>query len=342
MMALAYLSDEKGVQKEFIVEKRTGMPEFSDIDQLLVEAADKRMDTSHSQDVCAAVFLAYHGTLPNVDRSFRRRLRLLEAALAGLEASQYTWATRVRPALLHLKGCFSAFAGDFRNAQKSFEEAVATLRRDTSSLLWPADPDGIASEGSSVRQIMIATIEVDIGRCSLYQQPPNYPKAKQHLERFITSVPPDTHYFAQAHYELARSLFQEKMESQRTKHSRLGRHAFAIVVERAKCLVESAETMTVNMPILKPLDGDECSMINDVKGLLAMHDFASKSKDKAASSSVPHDACWMCGGKSGGGEKLRLCGGCKVAQYCSKDCQCKHWSHHKRACKAAKKQSNTE
>lgn len=33
---------------------------------------------------------------------------------------------------------------------------------------------------------------------------------------------------------------------------------------------------------------------------------------------------------------LRLCGGCRLSQYCCKDCQIKHWGSHKEFCEAAK------
>ena len=61
--------------------------------------------------------------------------------------------------------------------------------------------------------------------------------------------------------------------------------------------------------------------------------------------------CWLCGiggGKSksslttgasngcSGQEELKKCGACRVARYCSKECQARHWKEggHKRTCKA--------
>lgn len=331
MIALAYLSDEKGVQRALLVDLSTGKPKSTDIDELLIEQATSRFLNS-SRDVCAAVFLAFHGTLPNEDLSFRRRLQLINAALAGLAYSPHQWASRVRPALLSAKGCFCAFAGDFRAAHEAFQEAVKVLRRDPLSSLWPADPNGVASEGTRVRETMIATVEVDVARALLYRKPPNYAKAQQQLQHFIDTVAPDTHYFAQAHYELARSFFQEKIDK-----GRPSRQEFENIAERARQLVASAERKTVDMPILRPLDGTECSMINDVKGLIAMYEVSSKAKGKkkVTSSAVPFDACWMCEFK--GETKLKVCAGCGIAKYCSEYCQRQHWPSHKQACKAVKR-----
>mmetsp|Transcript_4806 Transcript_4806/g.6987 ORF Transcript_4806/g.6987 Transcript_4806/m.6987 type:complete len:301 (-) Transcript_4806:172-1074(-) len=49
-------------------------------------------------------------------------------------------------------------------------------------------------------------------------------------------------------------------------------------------------------------------------------------------------ACIMCGvpnnvQQSEGGKRLRNCSACLNAWYCSKECQKKHWPHHKKLCK---------
>jgi hypothetical protein len=60
------------------------------------------------------------------------------------------------------------------------------------------------------------------------------------------------------------------------------------------------------------------------------------------------DRCWCCGGRDNpsdtsaptgegvtGYSELKRCAACRVARYCSKDCQTKDWKErHKRACKA--------
>ena len=47
------------------------------------------------------------------------------------------------------------------------------------------------------------------------------------------------------------------------------------------------------------------------------------------------EICWRCGKKDGeGGVSLKKCGSCKVARYCNKDCQTKHWKEkHRIVCK---------
>lgn len=42
--------------------------------------------------------------------------------------------------------------------------------------------------------------------------------------------------------------------------------------------------------------------------------------------------CNKCGSE---GRTLKLCSGCKVARYCSKECQIAHWSEHKKMCQYA-------
>ncbi|KAG4423545.1 hypothetical protein IFR04_003368 [Cadophora malorum] len=48
--------------------------------------------------------------------------------------------------------------------------------------------------------------------------------------------------------------------------------------------------------------------------------------------------CDRCGRKSG----VKLCGGCKVIAYCSKECQTESWPGHKKQCKRAKQERAAE
>ncbi|KAJ3483573.1 hypothetical protein NLI96_g6206 [Meripilus lineatus] len=45
-----------------------------------------------------------------------------------------------------------------------------------------------------------------------------------------------------------------------------------------------------------------------------------------------HRVCDQCNAVEQPGSRYRLCGGCMVTQYCSQDCQKKHWPSHKAIC----------
>ena len=52
-------------------------------------------------------------------------------------------------------------------------------------------------------------------------------------------------------------------------------------------------------------------------------------------SCIPSKACAACGSRGAPGSKLRPCGRCKSARYCSEECQAQHWNQggHKDECK---------
>ncbi|OSX58701.1 hypothetical protein POSPLADRAFT_1153063 [Postia placenta MAD-698-R-SB12] len=52
----------------------------------------------------------------------------------------------------------------------------------------------------------------------------------------------------------------------------------------------------------------------------------------------PHESCCGCGGE--GKPKLLLCSGCKMANYCSRECQKENWKSHRSACKLANTSPN--
>ena len=45
------------------------------------------------------------------------------------------------------------------------------------------------------------------------------------------------------------------------------------------------------------------------------------------------DRCFKCGQHPAAGSKLRMCGGCHTAKYCTDLCQRGQWSEHKPVCK---------
>ena len=281
-----------------------------------MQAAAKARYTRNNNDVAAALVLTF-SFLPHEDKNMMQRRQLIEDALAGLSwapAMSSAWALpQVRPALLKLKACFAAFAGDFQAARRTFVDAAKILRSNEEASLWPADPDAIAGPGSSIRAIMIASIELDIGRTMLYTASPDYDTAHEHIETFIAAVPPDTHYFAQAHYELARSLLCSNRQKSRSKS------VYEAVFRKAEALVADAERRGVDVPVLKPLTAEGHPMIAQVKGMLAMGQLrrnkASGNSKAADLSSSTQIQCWGCE-SSDPSARIRTCARCGVAQYC--------------------------
>ncbi|EJD07162.1 uncharacterized protein FOMMEDRAFT_17627 [Fomitiporia mediterranea MF3/22] len=45
-----------------------------------------------------------------------------------------------------------------------------------------------------------------------------------------------------------------------------------------------------------------------------------------------HRVCDTCGAVELAGQRFRMCGGCMITQYCSQDCQKRHWPAHKTLC----------
>lgn len=52
----------------------------------------------------------------------------------------------------------------------------------------------------------------------------------------------------------------------------------------------------------------------------------------------PSEMCSFCKEPAKDGQKLKVCGGCHIAKYCSAHCQRAHWKEHKKICKKKKKQ----
>lgn len=162
----AILFDEKVVSKPVIMLNQRGFA-LDEIHPLIVANAHRQLQ-GNPQDI-PALCVADWGIFPGQDSNHSRRHQSMKTAVRFAEsASSCGFYTRILPKLLRHRGCFGAFRGQFEVALCDFRRAVEILREDKSSSMWPEDISGVAHGGSRMREIMIATVEVDIGRCAFY------------------------------------------------------------------------------------------------------------------------------------------------------------------------------
>ena len=173
-----------------------------------------------------------------------------------------------------------------------------------------------------------------------YLPRPDFDAAKKLIGNFIRTAPPDTHYFAQAHFELARAALDELASTR----GRPAPRAAQLQTERTACEVEAlvtAAASAVDVPIFRRLDDTEFPMMADVKGVLAMLQMGLARRNHGGGGATHvqtavQEACWNCDSNADPGVKLQACARCGLAVYCNRDCQRSHWAEHKHACKQAK------
>eukprot|EP00877_Chromochloris_zofingiensis_P002270 jgi/Chrzof1/12043/Cz06g19070.t1 len=70
------------------------------------------------------------------------------------------------------------------------------------------------------------------------------------------------------------------------------------------------------------------------------HDSQNGGTGKSAAEVVADKkrCCWHCGMRQEGPEPLSKCSVCRVARYCSRECQVAHWKAHKKECPDLTKQ----
>jgi len=95
MLAMAYLFDEKGVQRTYILDSDNGMPSHTEQDKLVLAVALNRY-AKNAGDVCAAIILMF-AILPGDDSDLKKRRKLVDSTLTGLDLAPLSWASRMRP-----------------------------------------------------------------------------------------------------------------------------------------------------------------------------------------------------------------------------------------------------
>mmetsp|Transcript_15857 Transcript_15857/g.25898 ORF Transcript_15857/g.25898 Transcript_15857/m.25898 type:complete len:273 (+) Transcript_15857:246-1064(+) len=103
---------------------------------------------------------------------------------------------------------------------------------------------------------------------------------------------------------------------------------------KSKCALEIARLLVVAGAELEMAANKGLGMFSALgESALNVKDLVSVQKLQVG--------CWECLKSSKeAGQNLRKCTGCGVARYCSKECQQKNWSVHKKDCKYSKKKLN--
>eukprot|EP00899_Mesostigma_viride_P026622 jgi/Mesvir1/7144/Mv02504-RA.1 len=271
---------------------------------------------------------------------------------------------RLVPALLRKRAQRSLARGDFPCTLADLDAAAKLLRDDASTSLWPYDPPEFAQspdEMAKFREVMGLTMEYGIGLCEFKLGCPA--AAATRFKRFLQGAPEDTEDMAESVSHLCEALVAQGPNE-------VGREAEP---DRLEELLGRAERLVRRrVPVLRPMGVKDLPHWQQMKAIVAMlahvrrqdprvmaqivaanrakmatKGAGSKGGTAGAGSGMAGAAagppasreevagvavktCWGCSGKAA---SLQRCGGCRLAGYCSRECQKKHWKEgHREAC----------
>ena len=82
------------------------------------------------------------------------------------------------------------------------------------------------------------------------------------------------------------------------------------------------------------LTGDNCKLENPLSNAPSSVEWVQCLELGYDEPSQPETICFSCGGKAKEGQSLSKCAKCKIASYCSRECQIKDWKQgrHRISC----------
>ena len=111
----------------------------------------------------------------------------------------------------------------------------------------------------------------------------------------------------------------------------------------ARQVSEADRTMKLRLPVRAPLKPGDFPKMDQLSSYAMVATLAASKLQSApararyrhpsqqtALADPTHTACFECGGTLA---ERKVCAKCKVARYCSKECQTAHWRSHKALCK---------
>eukprot|EP00899_Mesostigma_viride_P004310 jgi/Mesvir1/13880/Mv16016-RA.1 len=288
-------------------------------------------------------------------RDLRDRIRLADLAIKAAPR-------RMVPALLCWRG---VLCGDRIGVLADLDAAAKLLRTDASTSLWPYDPPelaGSSGEMAKFREMMACTLEYRMARL-MYDRPAD---AIAYIKRFQQKLPADTDGLAESYFTLCMALralgpLKGEPDANPVKMLELlgevGRVAALQVpvfrplrpedipqFKEVRDEVATLKQVWKEVPIATPPNAGPASGSELRRGREKVaHGISAAGLGIAgAGQAVPSasggstgDAaavrpCWGCEAKM---PSLRRCGGCRLAGYCSRECQKKHWKEgHREAC----------
>eukprot|EP00961_Rhodomonas_salina_P292507 3932993-Rhodomonas_salina.1 len=176
-----------------------------------------------------------------------------------------------------------AFDRDMQCAMRCFRKARTLLDHQSNALsLWPVhlemyfgDTDlGRRSDLGLLRSVMIKEVDLNIGRVALYLPEPDFDLSRKSIGAFVDSVPCDTHYFFQAHYELARALMHRHVTLFGSRRARSGQRK--LEDEQQELLLEMEALIgrakaARDVPTLLAVTESDFPMMTEVHGFMVSY-----------------------------------------------------------------------